>query len=86
MDIYARNIHNYMIKPYYNSVLESVVNSATGKVMISDATLRSFIAPKFHKMNPRLRQIIRCDICIILKDMQIDFNRFRTNLVKYLRK
>ena len=35
-------------------------------------------------MPPKIRQICGCDICIILKDVQIGFYIFRTRLVTYL--
>ena len=34
-------------------------------------------------MNPILRQICGCEICIIPKAMQVDLNRFRTKRVSY---
>ena len=35
-------------------------------------------------MNPKLRQICGCEICVIPKDMQIELNGFRKIPVKYL--
>ena len=70
------------IKISDNSGLECVVDSATNKLLISDTTLRSFIPTKVHIMNPRLRQIYIFKYCITAKDMDIGFNRFRTNLVE----
>ena len=75
MDISVRGIHNDMIKTYYNGGLESVVDSVTQKVMRSDEILRSFIP------TPKLRYICGCNVCIIPKDVHIDLNIFRTNLV-----
>ena len=60
-----------MIKLYDNSGLESVVDSVTNKLLISDTILRLFIPPQFWKKNPRLRQICGCDIFIIIKDIHI---------------
>ena len=80
MDIYVRDICNNMIKPYGNFVLVSVVDYVTHKALIIDTALRSFIPPQVRKMTPKLCQIFRCEICIILKDMQIGLNRFRTML------
>ena len=34
-------------------------------------------------MTPILRQICGCDICIIPKDLYIDLNIYRTNIVSY---
>ena len=45
MDISVRDLQDYMIKPFENGGLESVVDSVTHKVMISDTTLWSFILP-----------------------------------------
>ena len=81
MDISIRDIHNDMVKPSENRGLASVVDSMTQKVMIIDTTLRSFIPPQVCKMNPKLRQIYGCELCIIPKDMQIDINKFRTIFV-----
>ena len=81
MDIYVRDIHNAMIKPSDNGVLEIVVDSETQKVLISDTTLRLFIPTQVCKMTPRLRQIYRYELFMIPKDMQIYLNRPRTNLV-----
>ena len=41
MDIYVRDIHNDTIKQYKNGGLESVVDSVTQKLLISNITLRS---------------------------------------------
>ena len=35
-------------------------------------------------MTPILRQICGCELCIITKDIHIDLNRFRTNIVSDL--
>ena len=40
MEIYASDIHNYMIKSSYNGVLDSVFDSVTKILIISDTTLR----------------------------------------------
>ena len=45
MEIYVRDLHNYMLKPFDNGGLASVVNSVTHKLLIIDTTLRSFIPP-----------------------------------------
>ena len=58
----------------------------TKRALISDTRLSSFIPPKVSKMTTRLRQICGCDICIIPKDMHIDLDRFRTNIVTHLQK
>ena len=39
IEISVRDLHNDMIKPYDNGGLESVINSATHKFLISDTTL-----------------------------------------------
>ena len=84
MKVSVRDIHNDMIKPFKNDLLDSIVNSMTQKVLISDTTLRLFIPPQFRKMTPKLRQICECELCIIPKDTQIDLNIFRTIIVMYL--
>ena len=81
MAISVRDIHNDMIKPSDNVGLESVVDSVTPKLLISNTILRSFISPRVCKMTPKLRQIFRCELCIIIKDMHIGLNIFRTILV-----
>ena len=81
MDFSVRYMHNGVIKPSDNGGLDSVDDQATRKVLISDTTLRLFIPPQGRKMNPRLRQICGCDICIVPKDIQIDLNIFITNIV-----
>ena len=62
MDISVRDIQNDMIKPPDNGMLESVVNSVTHKVLISDTTLRSFIPPQVLKMTLKLHQICGCKL------------------------
>ena len=57
MEISVRGINNYMIKPYDNGGLESVVYSVTHKLLISDTTLRSFMLPQVLKTTAILRQI-----------------------------
>ena len=64
--------------------MASVVDSAKHKFLISDTTLWSFIPPQVRKMTPRLHQICVCEFCIIPKDIQIDLNRFSTNIVTHL--
>ena len=86
MDIFVKDIRKNMIKPSDNSGQNSVVYSMTKRDLKSDTRLSSFIPPKCSKMTPRLRQICRCDICIITKDMHIDLDRFRTNIVTHLQK
>ena len=81
MEISVRDLHNDKIKPFENGGLTSIVDSMTHKVMISDTTLKSFIPPQVRKMTPKLCHICRCEIWIILKDVQIDLNIFRTILV-----
>ena len=80
-DISVRDLKNYMIKPSDNGGLDSVVDSAIQKVLISDKTLGLFITPQVRKMTPRLLQIYECEICIIPKDVQIYLNISRTNIV-----
>ena len=80
-EIYVRDLQNDMIKPFDNGGLASVVDSPTNKVLISDTTLTSFLTPQVSKMTPKLRQICRCELCIIPKDIHIDLNIFRTILV-----
>ena len=53
----------------------------TQSVLISDTSLRLFIPPQVHKMTPKLSRICGCNLCTITKDMQIDLNRFRTDLL-----
>ena len=74
-----------MIKASDNYGLDSVVDSEANKFLISDTTLRSFIPPQVSKTNPRLRQICGCESCTILKDMQIDINISRKNIVTELK-
>ena len=81
MNIYVRDIHNYMIKPSENGGLASVVDYINQKVPISNTRLRSFITPKVCKMTPKLCHICGCELCIIPKDMQTNLDRFRTRLV-----
>ena len=81
MDIFVKDIRKNMIKPSDNSGQDRVVYSMTKIALISDTHLSSFIPPKFSKMTPRLRQICRCDICIITKNMQIYLNTLITNIV-----
>ena len=57
MNVSVRYIHSDIIKPSENGGLESEVDSATHKFLISDTALRSFIPPKVRKMTPRLRHI-----------------------------
>ena len=45
MDNSVRDIQNDTIKPSDNGGLDSVVDSVTNKVLISDTKLRSFIPP-----------------------------------------
>ena len=84
MEIYVRDLHNDMIKPFDNGGLANLVDSMTHKVLISDTILRSFIQPQVWKSTPKLSHICGCEICIIPKDMQIYLNRFITRLVTYL--
>ena len=84
-EISVRDLHNDMIKLYENCGLDCVFHSVKQKVLISDTTLRLFIPPQVCKTIPRLHQICGCDIFIIPKDMQIDLNRFRTNMVSDLK-
>ena len=84
MGIYIRDLHNHMIKPSNNGGLVSVADYMIQKLLISDTVLRSFIPPQAWKMTTKLRQICRCEICIIPKDLHIYFNRSRTILVIYL--
>ena len=84
MEIYVRDIQNYMIKPFDNYGLAGVVDSMTLKVLISYTTLRSFIPPQVHKMTPKLCQVCECELCIIPKYMHIGLNIFRTIIVTYL--
>ena len=81
MVISASYLHNDMIKEYDSGRLDSVFDSVTQKILISDTTLRSLIPPQVCKTTPRLRQICGCELWIITKDMNIDLNRPRTNLV-----
>ena len=64
-EIYVRDIHDDMIKKYYNVGLESVVDSMTQKLLISYTTLILFIPPQVSKIIIRLRQICGCEIFII---------------------
>ena len=68
MNIYVRYIHNDIINPFENCGLEIVFDSVTHKVLISDTKLGPFILPQVFKMNPKFRQVCRCEICIIPKD------------------
>ena len=72
---------NDTIKLSDNVGLESVVDSATHKLLISDTTLRSLIPLKVSKTIPNVCQICGREICIILKDIQIYLNIIRTILV-----
>ena len=72
------------MNPFDNDGLKNVVDSVKNEILISDITLRSFITQQCCKMTTRLCQICGYELCIIPKDMQIDFNRFRTNIVSYL--
>ena len=80
MEILVRYLHNDMIKPYDDFGLYSVFGSVENEVLIIDTTLRSFIPTQVHNITPRLRQIFRCDIFIVTKDMHIDLNIFRKNI------
>ena len=61
-----------------------VVDSVTKKVLISDTTLGYFILPQVSKTTPKLCQICGFELCIIIKDIQIDLNRSWTNIATYL--
>ena len=65
MDNYVKDIHNDMIKSYDNCGLDSVFDSVTNKVLISDTTSRLFIPLIVHKMTPILHQICGYEIFII---------------------
>ena len=52
MDISVRYLHNDIIKPYENGGLESVVDSVTQKVLISDTTLRFLYPHNFVQLIP----------------------------------
>ena len=75
MEFYVRDLHNDKIKLSYNGGVVSVFDSVTHKVLISDTILRLFITPQVRKMTPKLRQICRCEIFIIPKDIQNYYNR-----------
>ena len=83
MDISDRDLHKDMIKPSDNGGLESAADSVAQKVLIIDITLRSFIPPPVRKMTPKLCQICRYKLCIIMKDIQIDLNIFRKSIEVY---
>ena len=83
MDIYVRDLHNDIIKPYYNYELKSVVYSVTQKLLIIDTTLRLFIPPQVRKMTPKLLQLCICEPCIIPRYINIYLNVFRKILVIY---
>ena len=57
MYISVRGLQNDMIKPFENGGLDSVVDSVTQKLIISDTTLRSFIPPQVCEMTPKLCQV-----------------------------
>ena len=76
MKISAGDLHNNMITPSDNGGLVVVANFVTHKVLISDTTLGLFIPSQVRKMTPKLCHILRCDIFIIPKDMQIYLNDF----------
>ena len=59
MEFSVRYLHNAKIKPSNNSGLESVFDSMTYTLLISDKTLRSFIPPRVRKITPKLRQFCR---------------------------
>ena len=84
IEIYVRYLHNYIIKKSNNGRLAILFDSMTHKLMIIYTTLRSFIPSKVRKMTPKLCQICRHELCIILKDIQISLNIFITRLVSYL--
>ena len=69
MVIYASYLHNDMIKEYDSGRLDSVFDSVTQKILISDTTLRSLIPLQVRKTTPKLCHICGFDICIIPKDM-----------------
>ena len=72
-----------MIKPSYNGGMASIVDYVTYKVLISDTTSRSFTPPPIWNMTHKLRQIYRCEIFIISKDMQIDLIILRKRILIY---
>ena len=74
MGISVRGLQKDMIKSFENGELASVVDSVTQKLLISDTTLRSFIPPQVRKRTTKLRQNCGYEICIITKDIQVDFN------------
>ena len=84
MEIYDRDIHNDMIKPFENGGWSSVADSVTRKVLISDTILRLFIPQQVRKMTPKLLQICGCEIFIVPKDVKIDLDRFRKIIVSDL--
>ena len=70
-----------MIKIYDNGWLESVVDSVTHKLLISDTTLRSFISTQVRRMTPILRQNYGCGFYIIPKDIRGGLNILRKSIV-----
>ena len=83
MDISVKDLHNDMKKPSGIGGLDTLIDYVTQKLLIIDATLKSFIPPQVCKMTHKLRHICGCKVCIIPKDMQIYLNIFRTRLVTY---
>ena len=81
MNVSVRYIHSDIIKPSENGGLESEVDSATHKFLISDTALRSFIPPQLRKMTHKLRQVCGCELCILSKDIYTYLNRYRKILV-----
>ena len=74
MEVFIRYLHKSMIKSSDNGGLVSLFDYVTQKVLIYDTTLRSFIPPQVRKMTTKLRQNCGYEICIITKDIQVDFN------------
>ena len=74
MQISIRGLQNYIIKTFENDELASVVDYLAQKLLISNTTLMSFIPPQVRKMTTKLRHNCGYEICIITKDIQVDFN------------
>ena len=58
MEIPILELQNDMIKLPTEGCLENSVNIITGKILIINSTLRSFITLQVRKMTPKLQQML----------------------------
>ena len=74
--------HNQLIEPPEKGGLEGAVCKTTGKVLISDTALCSFLPPQLRRMSERHKQMCGCETCVISASMQQSLNAFHSRLSK----